>query len=409
MAQIQTLCYNFPFYHILVSSGSLSYSLMANTHVVVGGGSSGLFLCKRLLERDNVILIERGENPPVVDTLLTSITNELLNMFSRGELWPFNALITAPIPSRMHVTAPQPAFFGRQLMYAQGIGLGGTSNVNAMLYTPGSPLIFDSHWPKEWNSKVLEESLQYVSSVVVPTTTQTSGTMKAVMENSSVLSASNPDYKVSIWDSNGINSQYRSFINEDGYSRMRLSEIVLPVHGTHVGKLTIIRKATVSKVIFKGNQAVAVLIKQAGGPVEGLQISPTNGGEIILCAGVFETPRILLNSGFSRSTISSSGSLNADTQFSVNEDSSPVLPDLCQNLQDHVIVPYLLLGNWYSKWSLRFPSTSKRYRNRPHYPLNGVHGWVNLDSEGNLCDGFTDAKPARYSLLTMVLCDLMMI
>lgn len=33
-------------------------------HIVVGGGSSGIMLCRHLLQYDDVILIERGSSNP---------------------------------------------------------------------------------------------------------------------------------------------------------------------------------------------------------------------------------------------------------------------------------------------------------------------------------------------------------
>ncbi len=33
-------------------------------HIVVGGGASGIILCRHLLQFDNVVLIERGSSNP---------------------------------------------------------------------------------------------------------------------------------------------------------------------------------------------------------------------------------------------------------------------------------------------------------------------------------------------------------
>lgn len=68
-------------------------------------------------------------------------------------------------------------------------------------------------------------------------------------------------------------------------------------------------------------------------------IRPLGGGEIILCAGAFESPRILLSSGL--------GVRTKDTLPAV-----PVLPvtlrGIGRNLQDHTMLPILFVGNWWT-------------------------------------------------------------
>ena len=62
---------------------------------------------------------------------------------------------------------------------------------------------------------------------------------------------------------------------------------------------------------------------------------PMNGGEVILCTGVFETPRILAQTVVE----------NVSTKY------GPHLSKLGNNLQDHVVLNFICVGSkhWQSK------------------------------------------------------------
>ena len=109
-------------------------------HVVVGGGSSGVLLCHKLLEYDDVILIERGSEDPYSRTASAR----------DPALWP--AAATQLGEASRYCTQPQESLGNREVLYPQGSGIGGTSNLNAMIWTAGHPAVFDDYWPHEWNS-----------------------------------------------------------------------------------------------------------------------------------------------------------------------------------------------------------------------------------------------------------------
>lgn len=116
-------------------------------HIVVGGGSSGIMLCQKLLERDDVILIERG--PSILETLRASHDFKVL---SDPSLWYSARLTKAAV---LNISTPQKHLYNQKILYQQGYGQGGTSNVNAMILTGGHRLVFDLFWPKSWNSEVM--------------------------------------------------------------------------------------------------------------------------------------------------------------------------------------------------------------------------------------------------------------
>lgn len=114
-------------------------------------------------------------------------------------------------------------------------------------------------------------------------------------------------------------------------------------------------------------------------------IQPHGGGEIILCAGVFETPRILLASGLGSCACHSSSSVNSSDQR------LPQLDDIGATLQDHVVLPMMWLGNWWGNSNKSKRATPGRDR----FPANGVHGWIYLDEKGEVWNMSEGGAPPR--------------
>ena len=98
-------------------------------------------------------------------------------------------------------------------------------------------------------------------------------------------------------------------------------------------------------------------------------------GEVILCAGVFASPRILLNSIKPLSTISFSPNCVDRVLKSRNIGSC---------LQDHTILPFMALGNWWmlNEDSCHLFSHDKAVVPFNNLPPNSVHGWIYLDEFG---------------------------
>lgn len=113
-------------------------------HIVIGGGSSGILLCRQLLECDDVILIERGSQNPYS----THVTSRI------PSLWPAAAF--AEGEAFRNSSMPQSSLADRTIMYPQGSGIGGTSNLNAMILSAGHPAVFNNHWHQKWSSGVMD-------------------------------------------------------------------------------------------------------------------------------------------------------------------------------------------------------------------------------------------------------------
>jgi choline dehydrogenase-like flavoprotein len=107
-------------------------------YVIVGAGSAGCVLAARLSEDASVqvALLEAG--PPDTSVLIHCPAGFALQSRLGNANWAFD-------------TVPQPGLGGRRGYQPRGKGLGGSSNVNAMIYTRGVPSDYDA-WAAEGNT-----------------------------------------------------------------------------------------------------------------------------------------------------------------------------------------------------------------------------------------------------------------
>ena len=290
-------------------------------YVIVGGGSAGCVLAARLSENPDtsVCLIEAGgENAGLLHTV------------------PVGVLAHIPRPTASnwgYPTVPQAGLGGRTGYQPRGKGLGGSSAINAMIYLRGQPQDYqgwvdagatgwgwDAVLPyflkAENNERGASEFHAQGGPLNVKDLTTTNPFSKRFV-NAAVQSGipHNPDFNGASQEGAGPFQVTQK--NGERWS-VRRGYLVPAQHRTN---LTVLTKSTALKVILEGSKAVGVEIEQAG-------VARTINAnlEVILSAGAFGSPQLLMASGIGPAEqLKSLG-------ISVVVDS----PNVGENLQDHL-------------------------------------------------------------------------
>jgi choline dehydrogenase len=292
--------------------------------VVVGAGSAGAVIARRLVDAGaTVTLVEAGgpdADPAIHDP------RRVIELRGSGVDWAHEALA-------------HPAVAGRRLPYPRGRVLGGSSAINGMIYIRGHRLDYD-HWAYLGNhgwgwDDVLplfrrSEDFDGGASALhgaggpwhVLSHYEPDPLHAAVIEAAVEAGIPRTD------DHNGERMEgvcQTHFNIRDGRRESTAGAFLAPIAGTP--GLTILTGTRARRLLLDGDRCVGVEVQRDGG-VEELRA----GEDVVLCAGAFESPRILTLSG-----IAGSGEL-ARLGIEVRVD----LPGVGANLQDHLLVPVIL-------------------------------------------------------------------
>ena len=170
--------------------------------------------------------------------------------------------------------------------------------------------------------------------------------------------------------------------------------------------LTVLDRIRANKVVFCDSRAVGVEVFIPGNRTP-ILIEPTNGGEVIVCAGTFGSPKLLISSGIRSGRIMFDDNNYTDDkrQWKPNgvdrsADPGVVIRGLGENLQDHIGVPIISIGNWWSGGKNLIPEyeSSKKVV----LPGNFVHGIINLGQDGSIIDGSGNCDGKVFAQLLLV-------
>ncbi|MEH2106115.1 GMC family oxidoreductase [Nostoc sp.] len=290
-------------------------------YVVIGAGSAGCVVANRLTENSEttVLLLEAGNpvNKPEIQVPVA---------------WP--SLLGTEV-DWAYWTEPEPHLNGRKILCSRGKVVGGSSSINAMIYIRGNRHNFD-RWQKLGNPGwSYEEVLPYfkksenqqrgtsefhgvdgalsVTDPIAPTATSE----RFIEAAAQIGYDRNPDFNGTQQEGVGL---YQLTI-KDGKRHSAAAAFLVPILDRP--NLTVQTGALVTRILFKGTSTIGVEYLHQGT----LQQVYVNQ-EVILSAGVFDSPKLLMLSGIG----------NAEHLLPLNIPVVADLPGVGENLHDHPLV-----------------------------------------------------------------------
>ena len=303
-------------------------------YIVVGGGASGCALTHKLLNSNkSVVLIEAGY----------SHHNFLLDVPAG-----FFKLINDSKYATYHKTNPQKHLNNRVNIIPQGNVLGGGTSINAQVYMRGRAEDYN-----EWNEilRVNNDNVKWDWETILPYFKE--------MENNSRLEDEYHSKKgnLNVSDSPHVDQLSYDFIESvaslgvsktDDFNGQQQKGVGLYQFMNRKGKrssaayafiekqnnnplLNLLLKTKVKKIIIENNKAIGVIIENSSGEEEKVFANK----EVILAAGSFITPKILMLSGIG----------NEEELETLSIKCKNNLPGVGKNLMDHPECPLIASAN----------------------------------------------------------------
>jgi choline dehydrogenase len=284
-------------------------------YVIVGAGSAGCVLAARLSEDPDVSVLLLEAGPPD--------TNQNIHI-PLGYLQLARTEVDWDI-----VSAPEPECNNRRIPLPRGRVLGGSSSINAMVYIRGNALDYDEWGVPGWSwEEMLPRFIRSEDNERGASEFHGAGGPLAVSEqrNGSRISHAFVDAGVQAGlprndDFNGAAQDGVGMFQVTQRDGMRASTAVSYLHpAAQRENLTVMPHMLAHRILFEGTRAVGVEASRLG---EVQEIRAER--EVILCAGAYGSPQLLMLSG-----------VGPAEHLMMRE--VPVLldrPEVGQNLSDH--------------------------------------------------------------------------
>ncbi len=289
-------------------------------YIIIGAGSAGCVLANRLSKNSNnkVLLLEAGEEDKASD-IKTPIA--FSKLFKTKYDWQDETVV-------------QEHMNNRPMFQPRGKVIGGCSSTNAMIYMRGHRLDYD-HWANLGNTGwSYEEILPYFKrsednqvynnkyhgvggewtiSAYRYQHPLSKALLKAIEQAGHPL---NPDFNGELQEGFG----FHQLSQKNGRRCSAADAFLHPIRSR--SNLQVVTKAHVTKISLEGKVATGVVYDKGG-----KQIEVGANKEVILSAGAFNSPKLLMLSGI--------GPVDhlKEKGIAVVQD----LPGVGQNLQDHLL------------------------------------------------------------------------
>ncbi|OCL10908.1 GMC oxidoreductase [Glonium stellatum] len=348
-------------------------------YVIVGGGTAGLTVAARLAEDPSLIIavIEAGS--------FYEISNGNLSQIPAYDFYWTDKDPTDynPLIDWGYHTVPQEGLFNASVHYPRGKCLGGSSARNYMAYTRGSKKSYDL-WADtvDDNSYKWDAFLPFFQKSLTFTPPDNSRRaanvtpdydLKAIGPGGGPLSVTFPNYGQpwSSWVQNALaeigikpivglvsgalfGSSYTLTTIDAKTQTRESSETGFLKPALKKGNIVVYQSTLAKRILFDGNKTATGVLVDTGGT----QYTISARREVILSAGVFGSPQILMVSG-----IGPPASLQKHNISIISS-----LPGVGQNMWDHVI-----MGPTYKVDVI----TSSALANNPQYALQATLDYRN--------------------------------
>jgi choline dehydrogenase-like flavoprotein len=320
-------------------------------YVIVGAGSAGCVLAARLSEDPDVTvaLVEAGGGDSRPEIAMPIAFPMLLKSSVDWDLFG----------------EEEPGLGGRRLYLPRGKVIGGSGSINAMIYVRGNRADFDGwaaggatgwsydevlpHFKRSEDNERGEDDYHGAGGPMSVSEGRSLSPLIEAMIEASVLAghAPNPDFNGASQDGVGR----FQLTQRDGRRWSTAAAFLHPAGGR--GNLEVITDAMALRILFEGTRAVGVELTR-GGRLEEVRA----GREVILSAGAYQSPVLLMVSGIGPAAELEPFGLKVRESLPVGE-----------NLQDHLMAQLNYETDEPTLYRAFVPESFERYEAEGRGPL----------------------------------------